>query len=332
LGPQELAGLASKANSENSQDAQNGHTAGEMKQSDTIRGKSTKFAGRGFMRTLAVVCGVAVLAPLSAMAQVSSYGDKETGPANDRPPALLDKVGIQQKLNGQLPLDLTFVDEAGKSVQLGQYFGKHPAILALVYFQCPMLCSEELNGLTAALKMVDTVPGKDFEIIVVSIDPSEGPTLASAKKASYVRRYGKPETAAGWHFLTGTQPNIDALTKAVGFGYTRIPGPDGKLTQFAHASSIQIVTPEGKLAQYYMGVEYSPKDIRLGLVEASNNKIGSPVDNILTYCYHYDPQTNTHSLIVARVVQLGGAVTLLGLGGFMLVMFRQDAKQAKGHA
>ena len=302
-----------------------------MQQSGTIRGKSTQFAKRGLARVLAMACGLAVLASLTAQAQVSGYGEKQVGPANDRPPAILDKVGIQQKLNAQLPLNLTFNDEAGKAVQLGQYFGKHPAILALVYFQCPMLCSEELNGLTGALKMVDMTPDKDFDIVVVSIDPSEGPALASAKKASYLRRYGKPESAAGWHFLTGTQPNIDALTKAVGFGYTRIPGPDGKLTQFAHASSIQIVTPEGKLAQYYMGVEYSPKDLRLGLVEASNNKIGSPVDNILTYCYHYDPVTNTHSLIVARVVQLGGAVTVLILGGFMLLMFRQDAKQAKSH-
>jgi protein SCO1/2 len=190
-----------------------------------------------------------------------------------------------------------------------------------------MLCSEELNGLTGALQMVDEVPGRDFNIIVVSIDPSEGTDLAAAKKRSYLKRYGHPETASGWHFMTGTQSNIDALTKAVGFGYVKIPGPDGKLTQFAHASSIQIVTPEGKLAQYYMGVEYSPKDLRLGLAEASANRIGSPVDNILTYCYHYDPQTNKHSLIVARVVQLGGLVTMCSLGGFMLAMFRKDARQ-----
>jgi protein SCO1/2 len=190
-----------------------------------------------------------------------------------------------------------------------------------------MLCSEELNGLTGALQMVKFVPGKDFNVIVVSIDPTEGTELAAAKKRIYLKRYGHPETAAGWHFLTGTQPNIDALTKAVGFGYVRIPGPDGKLTQFAHASAIQIVTPEGKLAQYYMGVEYSPKDLRLGLVDASANRIGSPVDNILTYCYHYDPKTNKHSLIVARVVQLGGLVTVFGLGGFMLAMFRRDARQ-----
>jgi protein SCO1 len=191
-----------------------------------------------------------------------------------------------------------------------------------------MLCSEELNGLTGALQMVDEVPGRDFNVIVVSIDPSEGTNLAADKKRNYLRRYGHPETADGWHFMTGTQANIDALTKAVGFGYVKIPGPDGKLTQFAHASSIQLVTPQGKLAQYYMGVEYSPKDIRLGLVEASNNHIGSPVDNILTYCYHYDPQTNKHSLIIARVVQMGGAMTVILLGGFMWIMFRRDYRQA----
>jgi protein SCO1/2 len=264
----------------------------------------------------------------SLAAQVSSYGDKETGPVNDKPPSLLDKVGIAQNLNGQVPLSLTFTDDAGKQVELANYFGKRPAILALVYYQCPMLCSEELNGLTGALQMVDEVPGKDFDVIVVSIDPSEGTDLAAAKKRSYVKRYGHPETASGWHFLTGTQPNIDALTKAVGFGYVKIPGPDGKLTQFAHASSIQIVTPEGKLAQYYMGVEYSPKDLRLGLAEASAHRIGSPVDNILTYCYHYDPQTNKHALIVARIVQLGGLLTVCLLGGFMLVMLRRDSQES----
>jgi protein SCO1 len=261
--------------------------------------------------------------------QVSQPGEKAVGAQSDKPSPILEKVGIAQNLNAQLPLDLNFADESGKTVQLGSYFGKHPAILALVYFQCPMLCSEELNGLTSSLRMVKLTPGKDFDVIVVSIDPTEGPALAAAKKAGYMKRYGQPETAGGWHFLTGQQASIDALTKAVGFGYVKIAGPDGKLNQFAHASAIQIVTPQGKLAQYYMGVEYSPKDLRLGLVEASDNKIGSPVDNILTYCYHYDPGTNTHSLIVARVVQLGGAVTLLLLGGFMMVMFRKDIQQAR---
>lgn len=274
-----------------------------------------------------VAAGVLTLyAASSVSAQVSSYGDKSIG-TTDQAPTLLDDVGIQQHLNAQLPLNLTFTDDAGKQVQLASYFGKKPAILALVYYQCPMLCSEELNGLTGALQMVKYTPGKDFDIVVVSIDPAETTDLAAAKKRTYVKRYGKPETANGWHFMTGTQPNIDALTNAVGFKYVTIKLPGSNQTQFAHASSIQIVTPEGKLAQYYMGVEFSPKDLLLGLDEASSNRIGSPVDNILTYCYHYNPQANTHSLIVARVVQLGGALTLLMLGGFMLVMFRKDFHQ-----
>ena len=278
---------------------------------------------RKTLRTAALSAAAAIVLAPALDAQVSSYADKQMGPANTKS-SLLDKVGVSQHLNQQLPLNTTFTDDAGKPVQLGSYFGAKPAILALVYYQCPMLCSEELNGLTSALLMVDEKPGRDFNIIVVSIDPSEGTDLAAAKKRSYIKRYGKPDSANGWHFLTGTQPNIDALTNAVGFRYTKIPGPDGKLTQYAHASAIQLVTPEGKLAQYYMGVEYSPKDLRLGLVEASHGKIGSPVDNILTYCYHYDPGTNKHALIVARVVQLGGLVTMVSLGGFMFLMFRRD--------
>jgi len=279
----------------------------------------------------AAVLGCALLAaPL--FAQVSSYGDKQSGDnAGDQLPQILQKVGVSQHLNQQLPLDASFVDENGKSVKLGDYFGKHPAILSLVYYTCPMLCSEELDGLTSSLEMVKLNPGKDFDVVIISIDPSDTPELAAKSKALYVKRYGRPETAAGWHFLTGQRPAIDAVTNAVGFGYVRVPGPDGKLTQFAHASSIEIVTTEGKLAQYYLGVEYSPKDMLLGLIEASGNKIGSPVANILTYCYHYDPQTNKHSLIIARVVQFGGMITVAGLGGFMFLMFRRDANLAREH-
>jgi protein SCO1 len=265
---------------------------------------------------------------LPLLAQVSGYGDKQMGPANDKP-SVLGGVGIAQHLNTQLPLSLVFTDDAGKPVHLADYFGKRPAIMALVYYRCPMLCSEELDGLTSALQMVKFTPGKDFDVIVASIDPSEGPDLAAAKKRSYLKRYGRLETANGWHFLTGSQQSIDALTQAVGFKYVKLQVPGSNATQYAHASSIQIVTPEGKLAQYYMGVEYSPKDMMLGLDEASSNKIGSPVENILTYCYHYDPQANTHSLIVARVVQLGGFLTVLMLGGFMYIMFRRDYRQ--GH-
>ena len=288
----------------------------------TWRNAAVSVAGGLFLSLL--LC----LAAEPLLAQVSSYADKSDDATSQKAPSVLGGVGIEQRLNTQLPLNTTFTDDAGRQVALSSYFGKRPAILALVYYQCPMLCSEELNGLVSALQMVNFTPGKDFDVIVVSIDPTEGTDLAAAKKRSYLKRYGKPETANGWHFLTGTQPNIDALTTAVGFKYVKIPGPDGKLNQFAHASSIQILTPEGKLAQYYMGVEYSPKDMLLGLDEASSNRIGSPVDNILTYCYHYDPTTNTHSLIVARVVQLGGFLTVLLLGGFMTVMLRKDFHQA----
>jgi len=273
-----------------------------------------------------------VLLGASARAQVSSYGDKETGQnSGDQLPNVLQKVEVDQHLNQKLPLGAQFVDDTGKTVRLGDYFGKHPAILSLVYYNCPMLCSEEMDGLAGALEMVKMNPGQDFEVIIISIDPSETPAIAAKKKAFYVKRYGRPETAAGWHFLTGQQPAIDAVSAATGFGYVRVPGPDGKLDQFAHASSIEIATTDGHLAQYYLGVEYSPKDIMLGLIDASGNKIGSPVANILTYCYHYDPQTNKHSLIVARVVQLGGMVTVVSLGSFMFVMFRRDLRLGREH-
>ena len=230
----------------------------------------------------ALLCAVlCALASVPLFAQVSSYGDKQMGEnTGDQLPQTLQKVTVAQHLNQQLPLDATFVDDTGKTVKLGDYFGKEPAILSLVYYNCPMLCSEELDGLTSALMMVHLTPGKDFNVVVISIDPSETPELAAKKKAFYVKRYGRPETAAGWHFLTGQRPAIDAVTNAVGFGYVRVPGPDGRMSQFAHASSIEIATTNGKLAQYYLGVEYSPKDMLLGLVEASGNKIGSPVANI----------------------------------------------------
>jgi protein SCO1/2 len=283
-------------------------------------------------KVLGAAATACLLAGCLASAQVSSYGDKETGAnTGDQLPKVLQGVQVSQHLNQQLPLDATFVDDTGKTIKLGDYFGQKPAIITMVYYNCPMLCSEELDGLTGALEMVKLTPGKDFSVIVISIDPTETPELAARKKAFYLKRYGRTETANGWHFLTGKTPDIDAVTKAVGFGYVRVPGPDGSLSQFAHASSIELATTSGKLAQYYLGVEYSPKDILLGLIEASGNKIGSPVANILTYCYHYDPQTNKHSLIVARVVQVGGMLTMASLGGFMFVMFRRDIKLGRDH-
>jgi protein SCO1 len=279
--------------------------------------------------TIRFLVAAAMLLPVAVplLAQVAPYGEKTMGdPAQDHLPDVLNTVKIDQRLGQQLPLDAAFRDETGKTVKLGDYFGKKPVILSLVYYQCQILCMEDLNGLVGALEMVKLTPGKDFQIVIVSIDPAGTPAMAAAKKAFYVKRYGRPETAAGWHFLTGNQPDITALAKAVGWGYVRLPQPDGKPPMFAHASSIEVVTPEGRMAQYYLGVEYAPRDLQLGLVEASHNTIGTPVDNILTYCYRYDPKLNRHSLVIARVVQAGCLLTVLGLGSFMLVSFRRDFK------
>jgi len=279
----------------------------------------------------ALICALAF--SIFAHAQVSGYGDKTVGenPGGGQLPNVLAKVGVTQKLNQPLPIDATFVDETGKTVRLGDYFGQKPALMSLVYYNCQILCSEEMDGVAGALEMVHLTPGKDFNIVFISIDDHETPTDAMAQKKRLMARYKHPEAVDGWHFLTGQQAAIDVVANASGFGYVKLPSADGKTTQFAHASSLQIITAEGHVAQYYLGVEYSPKDLLLGLVEASDNKIGSPVANILTYCYHYDPQTNKQSLRVVRVVQLGGMVTLAGLGGFMFLMFRRDMRLGREH-
>jgi protein SCO1/2 len=274
---------------------------------------------------LALAAAALSAAAIPGLGQVAPNGMKTMGePAEDHLPDILHTVRIDQRLGQQLPLSAQFRDETGKPVRLGDYFGKVPVILSLVYYQCQILCMEDLNGLVGALEMVNLTPGKDFQVVIVSIDPSETPAIAAAKKAFYVKRYGRVDTQAGWHFLTGDQTAIKDLAEAVGFGYVRLPGAAGKPPLFAHASSIEVVTPEGRMAQYYLGVEYSPQDLRLGLVEASHNTIGTPVDNILTYCYRYDPKLNRHSLVIARVVQAGCLLTVLGLGSFMMVSFRRD--------
>ncbi len=295
-----------------------------MATKQTIRSRRDR-ARRAISLTMLLGCALA-LSTFAGRAQVAPLGEKSIGdPAPTALPAILQKATIQQHLNQQLPLGAGFRDEAGHDVRLGQYFGKRPAILALVYYKCPMLCSEELNGLVGALEMLKFTPGKDFDVIVVSIDPAEGPALAASEKALYLKRYGRPQTAAGWHFLTGPQSSITALTRAVGFGYVRVPGPDGKLDQFAHASSIELVTPEGKISQYYLGVEYSSRDMRAGLVEASHGRIGSPVDLIYTYCYRYDPHTAKNSMLIVRITQISCLLTVLALGSFILISLRQDA-------
>jgi protein SCO1/2 len=177
--------------------------------------------------------------------------------------------------------------------------------------------------------MVKFNPGKDFNVIFVSIDPTETPEMAAKEKSLYVKRYGRPQTANGWHFLTGQQPEIDALASATGYGYTRVPGPDGKMNQFAHASAIELLTPQGILSQYYLGVDYAPRDLQLGLVEASDGQIGSPVDAIVTYCYRYNPLLNRHDLIIARLIQGGCLLTMLILGSYMFINFRRDLRNGQ---
>jgi protein SCO1/2 len=254
---------------------------------------------------------------------VSAFGQGMTNgilspPANVRPPGLKN-VGIQQNLNQQIPSDLAFTDDLGRHVRLKDYFGKRPLILNLVYYNCPMLCGEVLSGLTNSLRMMKFDVGKEFEVITVSFDPHETPEMAAAKKSEFLKRYKRAGAEQGWHFLVGDQTSVDALTKAAGFQYQY----DQKTRQFAHATAIMILTPEGKIAQYYYGVEYPPKDLRLGLVEAGQGKIGNLVDQILLYCYHYDPAQGKYSAVILRVLRLAGVATMLFLGSFIFLMMRR---------
>jgi protein SCO1/2 len=258
-------------------------------------------------------------------------------PANVRPP-YLQNVGIEQRLNAQVPSDLSFVDDTGRSVKLGDYFGKKPLILNLVYYTCPMLCGEALAGLSASMKMIKFDVGNEFEVVTVSFNPKETPDLAAAKKREYVKRYGRGSAERGWHFLTGSAESINALTRAVGFQYQY----DESRNQYAHATAIMVLTPQGRISRYFYGVDFPPKDLRLGLVEATSGKIGSPVDQVLLYCYHYDPATGKYGAVVSNMLKLGGAVTIFIVAGMILIFLRlervaprsswdqSNSRQAKG--
>jgi protein SCO1/2 len=235
-------------------------------------------------------------------------------------PELLKRVGIDQKLNQAIPLDLTFRDENGANVQLRQFFGQKPVILTLVYYNCPMLCTQVLNGVESSLKELSTDIGNQYDVVTISIDPTESHVLAKTKKEMYVGMYGRPGAAQGWHFLTGDEPQIKQLADAVGFRYAY--DPDTK--QFAHASAIMLLTPEGKISRYFYGIQYPTRDLRLGLVEASEGKIGTPVDQVLLFCYHYDPATGKYGLLISHVIQAGGALTVLIMGIGMLILFRGE--------
>lgn len=242
------------------------------------------------------------------------------------PPPPVKDVGFDQKLGEAVPLDLVFKDEAGKNVRLSQYFGKRPVVLSLVYFNCPMLCGMTTDGLVRSVRALRFDVGVDYEILSVSFDPRETDEMASAKKGPVMRQYGRKGGAEGWHFLTGGKESVDALTKAVGFRYVW----DAEQKQFAHATGILVLTPQGRIARYFFGIEYSAKDLRLALIEASEEKIGNVVDQLLLLCYHYDPKTGRYTATVRNLVRGGAVITLLALAGFVTIMlWRERAGAAR---
>ncbi len=237
-------------------------------------------------------------------------------------PTLLQDIGLDQKLNEPLPLALTFKDEQGREVALGDYFGRRPVILTLVYYECPMLCTQVLNGLTSALSVMNFSVGKEFDVVTISFDPGETPEMARGKKAAYIERYKREGAERGWHFLTGSQHSITQLTRAVGFRYAY----NAEVDQFAHASGIMVATPDGRLSHYFYGIEYGPRDLRLALIDAADRKIGSPVDQLLLACFHYDPKSGKYSLAIMRIVQGAGALTVVGIGLTILMLRRRDRR------
>jgi protein SCO1/2 len=240
----------------------------------------------------------------------------------DEKPEILKHIGIDQRLNQMLPLDAPLRDEAGRAVLLGDYFGRRPVILALVYYNCPMLCTQVLNGLVGSLNVMSLDAARDFDVVAVSFDARETPAMASAKKDAYLSRYKRPNAAAGWHFLTGDAASIERITKAAGFRFRY----DKDRDQFAHVSAVMVATPDGRLARYFYGIEYPPRDLRLGLVEASAGRIGTPVDQVLLYCFHYDPASGKYGAVIVNIIRLAGVATLVLIGLSLWLMSRHRAK------
>jgi protein SCO1/2 len=278
------------------------------------------------LRSIVTLMGITLMTVVvSAQGEAPGLRPAQAPPSSQMP-AALQKVAFEQRLNEQLPLDLPFKDENGAPVKLGDYFGRKPVVLAFVYYECPMLCTQVLNGLESALRVIDESIGREFDVVTVSFDPRETPVLASGKKKAYLDRYKRAGAEQGWHFLTGEQASIDALTKAAGFSFYW----DDQTQQFAHASGIVVATPAGKLSRYFFGIDYSARDLKFALIESSSEKIGSLADRLLLYCYHYDPATGNYGFLAMRAVRLGGAVTLVALFGFIFVSIRRD-NRAAGH-
>ena len=260
------------------------------------------------------------LLPALAAAQMGAVP-----PPQPATPGVLQEIGFDQRLGESVPLDLAFTDEDGRAVKLADYFGKKPVVLSLVYYECPMLCTISLNGLAGALEVLSFVPGQEFEVVTVSFNPEETAALAAAKKKAYMARYRRPEAHAGWHFLTGPKESIEALTRAVGFRYVW----DAATKQFAHPAGLLVLTPEGKISHYLFGVEYAPKDLRLALVAAASGRIGNLADELLLYCYQYDPQSGRYSASILNLVRGLGVLTVLGLVGFMLTASRPSKTRSQ---
>jgi protein SCO1 len=270
---------------------------------------------------LATVLMTFVVATASAQSDVPGVNPTAGVPSSQMPPVLSD-VRFDQRLNEQLPLDAPFKDEEGRAVRLGDYFGDKPVVLAFVYYECPMLCTQVLNGLTASLTVLDETVGREFDVVAISFDSRETPVLANGKKKSHLDRYKRPESAHGWHFLTGGEASIKAVTAAAGFHYVW----DEKTQQFAHPSGIVVATPEGKVSRYFFGIEYAPRDVKFALIESSAGKIGNAIDQLLLYCYHYDPATGSYGFVAMGAVRVGGAMTLLALVSFLVVSIRRDLR------
>jgi protein SCO1/2 len=269
------------------------------------------------------LAALAVAGAVSLSAQGNAPGLRPAaGPPSSAVPSALQNIRFEQKLDATLPLDAVFRDEQGQAVTLGAYFGKRPVVLAFVYYECPMLCNQILNGLVSSIGVLDQTVGTDFDVVAVSFDARETPVMAAAKKASYVDRYKRPGTEAGWHFLTGDETNIRRVTDTAGFHFAW----DEATQQFAHASGIMVVTPDGRLARYLFGIEYPPRDLKFAMMESSAGRIGSVVDQVLLYCYHYEPATGSYSLAAMNAVRLGGAITMVMLFGFVAISLRRDSR------
>ena len=275
------------------------------------------------MNCIRSITGIVALLALSVVASAQTIPDN-VGKSSSSLPAQLQNVGFEPQLNAQLPLDLNFRDESGHDVQLREYFGRKPVLLALVYYGCPVLCNQVEMGVVGTLKMLSFNAGRDYEVIFVSFDTREAPDMAAKKKAAAVARYGRPETAAGWHFLTGKEAQIHALTSAANFRYSF----DEKNNLFAHASGIMLITPDGRISRYFYGVEYPSRDVRLGLVDASAGKIGTPIDHLLLFCFHYDPETARYSATILKIIRLGGILTIFSIVAGILIFRRRDAQAA----